>query len=447
MASQRCASSATPTSVASRSCSMVHLPSPSGRRVVLSPLRHKPSLMTEGECRAPGGVKEAVVEKRESKSRCADEPAPGMLSAARAVEQPLLHKRGHASRSPTAVGPCWRRSAPKASAGSVLDFVWSDEARLPAAASMGATFASATRSERSDRAASVAATSAPSALAPAAVQGPAGTFNRRWRRGKRLGGGAYGTVHLALDRDTGEIFAVKECILGDEQTEPTAVAALGRELEILRTLQHRNIVRYLGHERFGTSLCIFMEYMHGGSLASSIREFGPLDIDHLRLVAVGILQGLDHLHRQKPPIVHRDVKGANVLLGASLLEIKLADFGHSSRCSRTDSLTIVGSVPWMAPEVTRQQDGHGRKADIWSFGCTMIEALTAEPPWGKGAFDNPVSALRHIGWSDATPLVPAVPSHECQDLLERCLQRSPERRPLAQDALRHAFLQRRRQLG
>jgi serine/threonine protein kinase len=89
-----------------------------------------------------------------------------------------------------------------------------------------------------------------------------------------------------------------------------------------------------------------------------------------------MLQGVDYLHSRM--IVHRDIKGANVLVTDSGVA-KLADFGCSKQLagmctvSLEDSMKIIrGSVPWMAPEVIKQA-GHGRSADIWSVGATMIE--------------------------------------------------------------------------
>ena len=80
--------------------------------------------------------------------------------------------------------------------------------------------------------------------------------------------------------------------------------------------------------------------------------------------------------------------------------LKLADFGCSKQLQglRTSALekslkAIRGSVPWMAPEVIKQT-GHGRKADVWSIGCTIVEMLTAKHPWP--AFENNITALFHV---------------------------------------------------
>merc|ERR1712137_1117989 len=113
------------------------------------------------------------------------------------------------------------------------------------------------------------------------------------------------------------------------------------------------------------------EYVAGGSMASMLREFGALPTNLLRDATSGLVEGLNYLHSQNPPVIHRDIKGANILVDLDFC-VKLSDFGCSKRNNVTKSFTTTGSIPWMAPEVIQQQDGFGRKADIWSLGCSMM---------------------------------------------------------------------------
>jgi len=247
-------------------------------------------------------------------------------------------------------------------------------------------------------------------------------------------------VYKAQNKETGEIFAVKEAVLADKDDDDNRFRdRLEDELNICKELRHPHIVSYLGHDYQDSHLYICLEYVPGGSLASMINEFGPLEGTPLRLSTKGLLEGLDYLHTQSPPVVHRDIKAANVLVDLNFC-VKLADFGCSKRSNVTTSFTTLGSIPWMAPEVIQQKDGYGRKADLWSLGCTFIEMATAEKPWGNNTFDNVMYALRHIGLSDATPPIPEALSEECKDLISLCVQRSPEDRPWAGELLRHPFL-------
>merc|ERR1712039_694191 len=128
-------------------------------------------------------------------------------------------------------------------------------------------------------------------------------------------------------------------------------------------------------------LYIYLEYMPGGSLAQVLAQYGPLEEALMVPYTRELLEGLEYLHTRKPPVVHRDVKGANILVSIDC-HMKLSDFGCSKRTVDTWSLTMKGSIPWMAPEVIKHT-GYGRSADIWSFGCVIIEMGFGRSPWGK----------------------------------------------------------------
>lgn len=265
----------------------------------------------------------------------------------------------------------------------------------------------------------------------------AATAGFRWKRGERIGSGAFGTVFRALDVDGGRIFAAKRMPLPSGEDEKRQTHG---ELEICKDLRHPHIVSYLGHEFAEDCLYIHMELLSGGSMASVLKEFGALPSPLLKIATRGIAEGLDYLHSRSPPVVHRDIKGANVLVGPDFC-MKLADFGCSSKRSDvTASLTMVGSIPWMAPEVINKDDGHGRKADVWSFGCVVIEMATAEKPWGNGAFDNPFAAMMHIGTSDSTPPIPVGLEESAKDFAAWCTRRSKGERPTIRDLLSHSFI-------
>merc|ERR1712228_109741 len=98
---------------------------------------------------------------------------------------------------------------------------------------------------------------------------------------------------------------------------------------------------------------------------------------------------------------------------------------------------MKGSIPWMAPEMILST-GYTLPADIWSFGCTMIEMATGRRPWGK--FDNVMTAMHMIGMSDESPPVPETLSACCQDFIASCLRREPMIRPTASELLLHELV-------
>merc|ERR1712048_524676 len=165
-----------------------------------------------------------------------------------------------------------------------------------------------------------------------------------------------------------------------------------------------------GHDCIDHSLYIYLEYMPGGSVAQVLSQFGAFDESLIATYSRELLGVLVYLHTRQPVVLHRDIKGANILVGIDC-RVKLSDFGCSKRTADTMSQSLKGSIPWMAPEVI-QQTGYGRRSDVWSFGCVIIEMATAKHPWGS--FDNPMAAMVRIAMSDLTPPVPGTVSEACR---------------------------------
>lgn len=264
---------------------------------------------------------------------------------------------------------------------------------------------------------------------------------RSWKRGSLVGKGAFGEVYLGMDAETGELFAVKQVSLRAPTTSKQQIHSLQAEINMLKMLNHKNIVRYLGSEISDDYLNIFLEYQAGGSLSSIISKFQRLPENVIKKFTRQILLGLDYLHDNM--IAHRDIKGANILVDTDG-NVKLADFGASKQLADILSFnegfnTVVGSPYWMAPEVIQGGTGntYGRKADIWSVGAVVIEMATGVPPFYNL---TPVNALFKIGSSSAIPDIPDYLSTLAQDFILKCLQRDVAKRPTAKELLNHPFI-------
>ncbi|KAK9907344.1 hypothetical protein WJX75_001831 [Coccomyxa subellipsoidea] len=264
-----------------------------------------------------------------------------------------------------------------------------------------------------------------------------------WTRGELLGAGAFGRVYLGLNNDTGQLMAVKQVLISKDENVAGRVVehvqSLEAEVNVLKHLDHPNIVRYLGTDKNEQHLNIFLEFVPGGSIASLLAKFGSFKESVIRVYARQILLGLEYLHHNK--IMHRDIKGANILVDHTGL-VKVADFGASKKIEDLVTMdsgfkSIKGTPYWMAPEVIKQT-GHGRQADIWSVACTVIEMATGKPPWSQ--FQSQVSALFHIASSKEPPVIPEVLSKEGRDFLLQCFNRVPKERPSASRLLRHPWL-------
>ncbi|KAL7598090.1 hypothetical protein Lser_V15G23347 [Lactuca serriola] len=264
----------------------------------------------------------------------------------------------------------------------------------------------------------------------------------RWRKGELIGCGAFGRVYMGMNLDSGELLAVKQVsvVVNTASKDKTQahIRELEEEVKLLKNLSHPNIVRYLGTAREEESLNIFLEFVPGGSISSLLGKFGSFPESVIRMYTKQLLLGLEYLH--KNGIMHRDIKGANILVD-NKGRIKLADFGASKKvvelATMTGAKSMKGTPYWMAPEVILQT-GHSFSADIWSVGCTVIEMATGKPPWSQQYQE--VAALFHIGTTKAHPPIPDHLSAEAKDFLLKCLQKEPNLRPDASELLQHPFV-------
>ncbi|XP_063941086.1 mitogen-activated protein kinase kinase kinase NPK1 isoform X2 [Daucus carota subsp. sativus] len=264
----------------------------------------------------------------------------------------------------------------------------------------------------------------------------------RWRKGEMIGCGAFGQVYMGMNLDSGELLAVKQVLIvannASKEKAQAHIKELEEEVKLLKNLSHPNIVRYLGTVKEEETLNILLEFVSGGSISSLLGKFGSFPEAVVRMYTKQLLLGLDYLH--KNGIMHRDIKGANILVDNRGC-IKLADFGASKKVVELATITgaksMKGTPYWMAPEVILQT-GHSFSADIWSVGCTIIEMATGKPPWSEQYQE--VAALFHIGSTKSHPPIPDHLSAEAKDFLLQCLQKEPELRPTACDLLQHPFV-------
>ncbi|KAL9596418.1 MAG: hypothetical protein Q9219_005802 [cf. Caloplaca sp. 3 TL-2023] len=163
-----------------------------------------------------------------------------------------------------------------------------------------------------------------------------------------------------------------------------------------------------------------------------ITNFGKFPENLVGLYMSQVLHGLLYLHEQG--VIHRDVKGANILTTKQGL-VKLADFGVATRTTTLHESSVVGTPYWMAPEVI-ELSGATTASDIWSLGCTVIELLDGKPPYHKL---QPMHALFRIVNDDHPPL-PEGASPVVRDFLIQCFQKDPNLRVSARKLLRHPWI-------
>ncbi|KAL6650583.1 hypothetical protein ACP70R_009508 [Stipagrostis hirtigluma subsp. patula] len=259
----------------------------------------------------------------------------------------------------------------------------------------------------------------------------------QWKKGKLLGSGTFGQVYLGFNSENGQFCAIKEVqVIMDDPHSKERLKQLNQEIDMLRQLSHPNIVQYYGSELTDDALSIYLEYVSGGSIHKLLREYGPFKEPVIRNYTGQILAGLAYLHGRNT--VHRDIKGANILVGPNG-EVKLADFGMAKHISSFAEIrSFKGSPYWMAPEVIMNSKGYSLAVDIWSLGCTIIEMATARPPWHQ--YEG-VAAIFKIANSKDIPEIPDSFSPDGKNFLQLCLKRDPASRSTAAQLMDHPFVQ------
>ncbi|XP_074116972.1 mitogen-activated protein kinase kinase kinase 3 isoform X3 [Sminthopsis crassicaudata] len=244
-----------------------------------------------------------------------------------------------------------------------------------------------------------------------------------WRRGKLLGQGAFGRVYLCYDVDTGRELASKQV-----QFDPDSPETSKAHGDSWKT----RLSGYMGTT--GLPSLIPQE----GSVKDQLKAYGALTESVTRKYTRQILEGVSYLHSNM--IVHRDIKGANILRD-SAGNVKLGDFGASKRLqticmSGTGIRSVTGTPYWMSPEVI-SGEGYGRKADVWSLGCTVVEMLTEKPPWAEY---EAMAAIFKIATQPTNPQLPSHISEHGRDFLRRIFVEARQR-PSAEELLTHHFAQ------
>jgi serine/threonine protein kinase len=268
----------------------------------------------------------------------------------------------------------------------------------------------------------------------------------KWTLGIKLGVGSFGVVHMGMDTMTGTLMAVKTF-----QMERAVMKDIRREIELLRSLKHRNIVRYYGAEMDKKHLHVFQEWVPAGCVSSMLCRFGCFAMPVIRSYLSQTLSGLDYLHENH--ILHRDIKGSNLLVNDEGV-VKLADFGASKRLANLQadlmmSMTVRGTPYFMAPEVFEEK--YSSKADIWSVGCVAYQMATGSPPWKDQGLSNPISLFNYIKRQGGAPSMTYAGDAELlsegekhvrtlfEAFMEKCFHQDPSKRPTARALLEDPF--------
>ncbi|KAL8002450.1 putative protein kinase domain, leucine-rich repeat domain superfamily [Plasmopara halstedii] len=249
---------------------------------------------------------------------------------------------------------------------------------------------------------------------------------------KLLGSGAFAMVWLVQYRNS-QMIASKR--LRPEMQTKTHIATFIEEIKLIANFSHPNLVKFVGAAwTMESDLQMLLEYMDGGDLRTLLAESQTsVDWNMKKAdIAIEVIEAIAYLHSFEPPVVHRDLNSANVLL-SSELKAKLSNF-VTSRFRPVSNRT--SSCRWLAPEVIRGDTDFGKAADIYSFGALLTELYTNEIPLNNvhEVNDSTLSdtnILHHAANGQEYPETGFSLSPALKELVERCLAQDQTKRPTA----------------
>ncbi|KAK9521276.1 hypothetical protein VZT92_021095 [Zoarces viviparus] len=236
---------------------------------------------------------------------------------------------------------------------------------------------------------------------------------------KTIGKGNFAKVKLARHILTGREVAIK--IIDKTQLNPTSLQKLFREVRIMKTLNHPNIVQLFEVIETEKTLYLIMEYASGGEVFDYLVAHGRMKEKEARAKFRQIVSAVHYCHLKN--IVHRDLKAENLLLDADA-NIKIADFGFSNEFTAGSKLdTFCGSPPYAAPELFQGKKYDGPEVDIWSLGVILYTLVSGSLPFdGQNLKELRERVLR------GKYRVPFYMSTDCEGILRRFLVLNPAKR-------------------
>jgi len=251
-----------------------------------------------------------------------------------------------------------------------------------------------------------------------------------------LGEGSFAAVYRVQNRITDSVRAMKIINKSSSCSEEDDKEILN-EINILRTLDHPNILKIFEFYSNKESYSIVTELCSGGELFQEIVDKGPFNESYSAYVAYQILSAINYCHNMK--IVHRDLKPENILIvdrdKNNFPRIKICDFGTSKMFEKgAVQRKLVGSSYYIAPEVLKKR--YDEKCDIWSCGVIIYILLSGRPPFG-GENDKEIMENVSLGKYDLVTSPFNKVSKSCIDIIQKLLIMDPKKRISAEDALKH----------
>ena len=254
-----------------------------------------------------------------------------------------------------------------------------------------------------------------------------------------IGTGAFAEVWLGTHKRTGDTRAIKifkKSEIPEEEIESRSVLA---EVEILKTLDHPNILKVYEYFEDEEHYYIVMEYCEGGDIFDKIERNGKISERYAAKVMIYLLKGVNYLHSRH--VVHRDIKPENILITNKSkyidMSIKIIDFNVATKKSEKVLHGITGTTDYMAPEVFTGV--YDEKCDLWNCGVVLYLMICGQLPFPSPNDEEAEKAIRTQKLEFPADLFEGV-SRECKDLISKLMNKNPKNRLNAVQALNHYWL-------
>ncbi|KAM6368533.1 serine/threonine-protein kinase WNK4 isoform 2-T2 [Pluvialis apricaria] len=254
-----------------------------------------------------------------------------------------------------------------------------------------------------------------------------------------IGRGSFKTVYKGLDTET--TVEVAWCELQTRKLSKTERQRFSEEVEMLKGLQHPNIVRFYDSWKSSIKgqICIVLvtELMTSGTLKTYLKRFKEMKLKVLQRWSRQILKGLHFLHTRSPPIIHRDLKCDNIFITGPTGSVKIGDLGLATLKRASFAKSVIGTPEFMAPEMYEEK--YDEAVDVYAFGMCMLEMATSEYPYSE--CQNAAQIYRKVtsGLKPSSFYKVKVP--ELKEIIEGCIRMDKNERYTIQDLLEHSFFQ------
>ncbi|KAL4468378.1 hypothetical protein ABPG72_012272 [Tetrahymena utriculariae] len=266
-------------------------------------------------------------------------------------------------------------------------------------------------------------------------------FHELFKAHKKIGKGNFASVYLTERLEDNRQFAVKAFSKEAAYNQENGKEALINEIELMRALNHKNIIRL--HEVFETenSLYMILDLLEGGQLYDKIKAKYRFTVEESKYIMKGLLEGIAEMHSKN--IMHRDLKPENLIFKtADSLDLAIVDLGLATRAD-IDAFMFVrcGTPGFVAPEVINIKDLNTKYdviCDIFSLGLIFHILLLGRTPFNGKNYNEILAQNRasNISFEGTEYLKLPLPAY---DLLKKMLDNDPKTRITAKKALQHQF--------